>query len=466
MLNGQISHWMSQRGLTPLHSDPQRSAVQGTVDADICIVGAGYTGLWSAYHLSLARPDVSIAIVEQHTVGYGASGRNAGWLSSLVPGNRRVFARSSSQAEGIRIQRRMLESVDEVLEIIAQHDISGAHALRSGNLVVARNQAALTRLRSRLEADRAWGYRADEGWELSSAEVAERIQVSGAVGGLFYPAVGRIDPAGLVLGLASLLEQRGVRIYEHSAAIQILPGRVHLDAGVIRAATVLRCTEGYSAGLAADPRRIIPINSSIIVTDPLPQRVWDQVGWRDEELFSDAAHVFSYAQRTHDGRILIGGRGNPYRFGSGTGGNGEVDAATLRSLTSRLHAMLPATRSVPIAHTWSGVLGVTRDWCASVVFDRDSGVGHAQGYAGHGVTSAYLAAKSLAECVTGASTGDATLAWVGRQARNWEPEPIRWLGVHGMYRMFSIADWHEERTQAARTSLFARVGSRLAGLHE
>ncbi|WP_181158496.1 NAD(P)/FAD-dependent oxidoreductase [Leucobacter massiliensis] len=466
MRNGEISYWMQSRGLASGRRDGARAELNGDVDADVCIVGAGFTGLWAAYHLLLRDRALRIVILEREIAGYGASGRNAGWLSPLVPGNRRVFSRSAGSREaGVRLQRRMLEAVDEVLGIVERESIDAA-AIRSGNVVVARNPAAMQRLRDRLAADRAWGYTVAEGAELSAAELAERIRVRGAVGGLFYPTVGRIDPGGLVRGLAALVERRGAVIHEHSEVTGIASGVARTASGSVRARVVLRCTEGYSVDLADDPRRIIPINSSIIITEPLPQQVWDEIGWNRRELFSDAAHVFSYSQRTDDGRILLGGRGNPYRFGSGTGGDGRVDRATVEALTSRLHAMFPATAAHGIAHAWSGVLGVTRDWCASVRFDPSSGLGHAQGYAGHGVTSAYLAAKTLAERVLGERDGDAALPWAGRQTRNWEPEPIRWAGVHAMYRMFAFADWDEERRGATRTSIFARLGSRLAGLHE
>ncbi|MBK0420890.1 FAD-dependent oxidoreductase [Leucobacter sp. CSA2] len=457
---------MASRGIRPGRRDPARPRLTADTNADVCIVGAGLTGLWAAYHLKRLDPSLDVVILERETAGYGASGRNAGWLSPLVPGNRRVFSRTAGTREaGVRLQRRMLEAVDEVLGIIRDERID-AHAIRSGNLVVARNEAAMQRLRGRLAGDRSWGLRADEGSELSAGEVAERIRVHGAVGGLFYPVVGRVDPGGLVRGLAELVERLGVRIHEDSAVTEIESRVAGTAEGSVHAPVILRCTEGYSVDVASDRRRIIPVNSSIIITEPLPAEVWAEIGWGSRELFSDAAHVFSYAQQTDDRRILIGGRGHPYRFGSGTGGAGGVDRATIAALTGRLHAMFPATARHAIDHSWSGVIGVTRDWCASVRFDRATGLGLAQGYAGHGVTSAYLAAKSLAEVVLGESDGDASLPWVGRQTRSWEPEPVRWLGVHAMYRMFSFADWSEERSHATRTSLFASLGSRLAGLHE
>ena len=460
--NGQISHWMTGSDTPPR----ARPALDGDITADICIVGGGYSGLWLAYHLSSILPQASIVIVEKHRVGYGGSGRNAGWLSALVPGNRKAFSRSAgSRQAGIDLQRRMLDAVDEVLDVIGREKLP-ASARRSGNLVIARNRAALARLDARRAGDLDWGLTPDEVVRLDQSEVLQRIDASGAIGGLFYPAVGRVDPAGLVGGLADLLGSRGVTILEDTEVTQIEPGLVRTRRGAVIASKVLRCTEAYSASLGADPRRIIPVNSSIVVTDPIPEDLWNQIGWSGYECFSDAAHVFSYAQRTDDGRIVIGGRGNPYRFGSNPGTDGVVDQGTIDALTNRLHSFFPALRQVPIAHAWCGVIGVTRDWCASVEFDAETGVGWTQGYAGHGVTSAYLASKSLAALVSGQGGPDADLAWVGRQARRWEPEPVRWLGVHGMYRLFALADTWEERRQAEKTSLLAQVGSRLAGLHE
>jgi hypothetical protein len=175
----------------------------------------------------------------------------------VVPDEERT---AGSREAGTQLQRRMLEAVDEVLDIVRAESIDAA-AIRSGNVVVARNQAAMQRLRDRLASDRSWGYDDEEGMELSSGEVAERIRVHGAVGGLYYPTVGRVDPGGLVRGLAELVERRGAVIHEQSPVTRIESGVARTPRGSVRAGAVLRCTEGYSAEVADDPRRIIPINS-------------------------------------------------------------------------------------------------------------------------------------------------------------------------------------------------------------
>jgi glycine/D-amino acid oxidase-like deaminating enzyme len=212
-------------------------------------------------------------------------------------------------------------------------------------------------------------------------------------------------------------------------------------------------------------RWLIPVNSSMIVTQPLSDKAWEKIGWAGMECLGDAAHTFIYAQRTSDGRIAIGGRGSPYRFASGTGGEGKTSASTVHLLHQRLSTYFPEV-NFGIEHAWSGILGVTRDWCASVTFDRTTGTGSAVGYAGHGVSASNLAGRTLVDRILDRDSELLRLPWVTHKTRNWEPEPIRWLGVHGMYRLFGIADRWEESRHSTQTSLLAKFGSRLADLRK
>jgi glycine/D-amino acid oxidase-like deaminating enzyme len=210
--------------------------------------------------------------------------------------------------------------------------------------------------------------------------------------------------------------------------------------GDVRAKSVLRCTEGFTAGLPGTRRTLLPMNSSMVVTEPLPADVWREIGWDGRETLSDDAHAYMYAQRTADGRIAIGGRGAPYRFASATDDRGATDASTIGALKAILDKYFPATASAPLAHAWCGVLGVPRDWCASVTYHRGSGIGWAGGYTGHGVAAANLAGRTLADLVLGNDTELTALPWVGHRWRTWEPEPARWAGVHGLYALYRLAD--------------------------
>ena len=456
--NGEVSFWMkAQRGALQA-----RPALAGDVRADVAIVGAGLSGLWAAYHLTSADPSLRIVVLDAEHVGYGASGRNGGWLSQLIPGDRATYAGGRHGMAGVAaLQQAMVDGIAEVVSIAADHHLE-IDAVRGGNVVVGTTPAAMTRLQARRAADLRYGLPETGVQQLTRDELTARIDIHGALGGLHYPDVTRIDPAKLVLGLATLLEARGVTIHEGSRAETITPGRVTTAGGVLCAPRILIATEGYSGPLLG-ARRIIPVNSSMIATNVLSDADWDRIGWGAMECLSDGAHTFIYAQRTADGRIAIGGRGNPYRFGSGTGGDGRTSQATVDLLLARLRRYFPGV-AVHAAHAWSGVLGVSRDWCASVQFDPATGIGHTNGYAGHGVTTAFVASRSLADLALGRSTPATELPWVGYRSRSWEPEPIRYVGVHAMYRLFRIADAWEERRGSHDTSLVARFAGHLAGL--
>jgi glycine/D-amino acid oxidase-like deaminating enzyme len=312
--------------------------------------------------------------------------------------------------------------------------------------------------------------------ELGPLDTGARVRVSGAVGSVFSPHCARVQPAKLARGLAAAVEGKGVEIFERSPALSIDPGvgagraswRVRTPEGEVRSRWVVRATEGFTARLPGLHRRLLPMNSSMIVTEPLPGEVWDAIGWCGLETLRDGAHVYTYLQRTADRRIAIGGRGVPYRFGSRFDDSGHTAGSTISALTDAMHRLFPstATAGLGVAHAWSGVLGVARDWCPAVGVDRcaDGGLAWAGGYVGDGVTTSYLAGLTLANLILGRDTPLTNLPWVGHTARNWEPEPMRWAGARGIYALYRAADRSEARRPgSARTSVWATVADRVSG---
>ncbi len=237
-----------------------------------------------------------------------------------------------------------------------------------------------------------------------------------------------------------------MEILERTPVLAIAPHEAITRAGSVRARWVVRATEGYTASLRGERRALVPMNSSMIVTEPLRSDAWEQIGWEGAELLGDGAHVYAYLQRTADGRIAIGGRGAPYRFGSRTDGRGETAASTVRSLQAKLAAMFPAAAGVRTDHAWSGVLGVPRDWCASIDADPRTGLARAGGYVGEGVAAANLAGRTLRDLLLGERSELTRLPWVGRSPRRWEPEPLRWAEIQAVYALYRRADATERRT--------------------
>jgi glycine/D-amino acid oxidase-like deaminating enzyme len=464
MRNGEVSYWWQARGGVP----PRRPSLPGGTDADVCVVGAGFTGLWTAYYLKRADPGLRVVVLERDFAGFGASGRNGGWVTAALPGSRTRYALSISGPPrgraGVRdLERHLRETVDEVARVCQAEGID-AGLVKGGTLTVATSPAQDARLRQHVEHERAWGDGPGIVRYLSKAELDARLQVTGAVSALYYPDCARVQPAGLAAGLAETVTRSGVLLYESTRVTEISAGRARTPAGDVRAPYVLRCTEGFTAGLPGQHRTLLPMNSSMIVTGPLSDAAWKAIGWDGCETLSDEAHAYMYAQRTADGRIALGGRGVPYRFGSALDQDGAVPASTVAQLGRILRRMFPVTAEAGIDHAWCGVLGVPRDWCATVMLDPRTGLGWAGGYTGQGVAAANLAGRTLADLVRGVSSPLTTLPWVGHHSPRWEPEPARWAAVHGLYALYRTADRLESASRSSRTSLLARAGDLISGI--
>ncbi|MEU3277775.1 NAD(P)/FAD-dependent oxidoreductase [Streptomyces antibioticus] len=459
VVNGGVSFWYVDDGLPAV-----REPLGGDADADVVIVGGGYTGLWAAYYLKKADPGLRITLLEQRFCGYGASGRNGGWLYNGIAGRDRYAALHGRDA-AVRLQRAMNDTVEEVVRVTEAEGID-ADVHRGGVLEVARTPAQLARLKDFHAHELTYG---EQDRELYGArETAGRVRVAGAVGSSWTPHGARVHPVKLVKGLAAVAEALGVEIRESTPVTEIHAGRAVTPYGTVRAPYVLRCTEGFTAALKGEKRTWLPMNSSMIATEPLTDAQWAEVGWDGRETLGDMAHAYMYAQRTADGRIALGGRGVPYRYGSRTDHDGGTQPATVEALREILVRFFPALAGVRIAHAWSGVLGVPRDWCATVTLDRSRGLGWAGGYVGSGVATANLAGRTLCDLVrldSGAAgpTELTGLPWVGHKVRRWEPEPLRWLGVQGMYATYRAADRRETERHSAGSSRLARIADRVAG---
>lgn len=456
-VNGEVSFWMRSTGRpTP------RPALPGDVSADVAIVGAGLTGLWTAYYLKKARPELEIVIIEREFAGFGASGRNGGWMSAEPAGQFRRYAKSGGVEAARALQREMFGAVRESIEVARAEGFS-EDLVHDGLVHAATNAAQLARARAHIAEMRQQGWGEGDVFELSPAELGERVRIEGAQGGYWTPHCARVHPAKYTRGLAATVEGLGVTIYEGTTAISVEPHRVHTDRGVVGAKFVVEALEGYTLSLQGKARKLLPMNSSMVITERLSDAQLDAVGWHGAELVGDVAHSFTYMHRTQDGRIAIGGRGVPYNFRSSFDREGRTADSAVLQLKKRLGELFPALADVRLEQSWSGVLGVPRDWCASVNFDRSSGVLTAGGYVGHGLSGTNLAARTMRDLILGEDTPLARLPWIGRRARNWEIEPVRWIGATALYAVYGYADKREYALDAPRTHWTARMANLVSG---
>lgn len=422
-----------------------RPPLEGDTDVDVVIVGGGYTGLWTAYYLARHDPRLRVLVLEREHVGFGASGRNGGWCSSILPMSLDGLAQRHGRDSAVRMQRAMVETVNEVGQVASTEAID-CHYQRGGWLQLARNHPQAARARGLVDELRRYG--ADESaarW-LGPGEAAGLVGATSLLGASFVADCAVVHPARLVHGLARAVERAGVRICEGTNVTMLAPHRAVTDHGTVRADVVVRATEGFTAQLPGHRRDLIPVYSLMVATSPLDDDTWAAIGLDDRPVFNEAGWSIVYGQRTADARLAFGGRGAPYHFGSAIRPRFDHHDRVRRRLHQRLGELFPVLRDVELTHHWGGPLGVPRDWHCSVHLDRASGLASAGGYVGDGVATANLAGRTLADLVLGRDTELTQLPWVGHRSPRWEPEPLRWLAVNAALRLPEGADRREMRT--------------------
>ena len=423
-------------------------------------MGGGFTGLWTAYYLAEADPGLRVAVLESEVAGFGASGRNGGWCSALFPASSETLAALGGREGALAQHAAMRASIDEVVRVAAAEGID-AHVAKSGTITLARSGPQWERARHEVAAARTWGRDETDVRLMDAGETATRLRATRTLGATFTPDCAVIHPARLVRGLAEAVVRRGGEVVEQTRVTAIEPGAAVTERGTVRARHVLRATEGFTALLPGRRRTVAPVYSLMIATEPLSDAVWDEIGLRERETFTDHRHLIIYGQRTADGRLAFGGRGAPYHLGSRIRPGYDRDSRVHARLLETLVDLFPVLAGTRVTHAWGGPLGIPRDWCASVGLDPATGLGWAGGYVGDGVATSNLAGRTLRDLVLGRDTDLTRLPWVGHRSRQWEPEPLRWLGINAGLRAMTLADAEERLTR--RQSVVARAVSPLLG---
>ncbi len=422
-----------------------RAPLPGDATADVTIVGGGFTGLWTAHSLLRSDPTLRVLVLERDHVGFGASGRNGGWCSALLPMGLTAMAADHDRDAAVRMQRAMFHTVDEI-ERVAKEEGIDCHLSRGGTVTVARNAVQAQRLRDELDEVRSFGFGDDDYRWLSPEATNDRVAITGSLGASYTPHCAAVHPLRLVHGLAAAVERLGAVIHEGTAVRSISGGTVVTEHGTVRTDVVVRATEAFTPQLAGMRRAIAPIYSLMIATEPLPAEVWEQIGLSRRETFNDARRMIIYGQRTADDRLAFGGRGAPYHFASAIRPAFDTDDQVHAALAETLRELFPAIGDAAITHRWGGAVGVPRDWQCSVGFDETTGIGWAGGYVGDGVATTNLAGRTLADLITRSPSDLTDLPWVNHRSPSWEPEPLRWLGINAVVRLPVGADRHEQRT--------------------
>ena len=451
------SFWLETAGeeLVP------RASLRGPAEADVAILGAGFTGLWTAYYLLKQEPSLRVVVLEAEIAGFGASGRNGAWCNAAFPVSPGELARRFGREAARELLLEMRGAVEEVGRVAEAEGID-AQYFRGGQLRVARGPSQLSGIEGTYGSFRTLGL--EEGLRLLDAEeTARHIRITGAEGALYNPHCATIHPARLVRGLARVVERLGGEIFEQTPVTDYATGgnpRLVTALGEVRARTVVLAGEAYLARLRKLRRQVLPIYSLIVLTEPLSERQWEEIGWEGRECVASNRYTVDYLSRTADGRILFGGRGAPYHYGSRIEDEYDRHEPTHEMLRRTAKEWFPALQGARFTHAWGGPLGVPRDWMPTMSYDPASGVATARGYTGQGVATANLSGRTLADLILGRDTAITSLPTVNHEPRPWEPEPLRWLGARYVQRGLMRVDDRAERTGEPPTgkTLAERLG--------
>ncbi|NWL19651.1 NAD(P)/FAD-dependent oxidoreductase [Pseudomonas umsongensis] len=458
-----ISLWMDQLD-EPLLA---RAALEQDLDVDVAIIGAGYTGLWTAYYLKRQAPDLNIVIIEAQTAGFGASGRNGGWLMGNLLGEDRLLA--SLSPEQRRASYDLLHDIpDEVKSVIEREGIDCDYRKGGALYCAARYPEQEATLRQYLDKLYSQGLNENDYRWLSPEQMAQQIRLAKPYGAIYAPHVATLHPAKLVRGLARAVERMGVRIYENSPVHHWQSGSLRTAQATVRSRWVVPAVEGYSVTLPPLGRYQLPVQSLIVATEPLSAATWDEIGLSHGQAFSENSRQVTYGQRTADNRLIFGARGG-YQFAGKLRHDFDLTRSEIELRRYLFGELFPQLRNVQITHGWGGNLGMSRHFKPHMLCDQASGIALSGGYGGEGVGASNLGGRTLADLILQRDTERVRQPWVIAQGglhalKAWEPEPWRWLGYNAIIRSFV----HEDQTLANPTSApwRRRLASGVAGFME
>lgn len=412
-----------------------RPKLTESIDVDIAILGAGFTGLWTAYYLIKQDPTLKIAILEKAVTGFGASGRNGGWCSPKFSVTPKVALERFGKNTAKDLHHTMIDTVYEIERVIEEEKMN-VDWNNSGSIKVAMGEHLAPNLEDEMEVYNSLGL-ADNFKLLNKSEIDKRVKINGVHSGILTQPSAVVHPGKLVRQLAQIVEEYGVKIYEQTYVQQIEEGSTTTSPKLITAhgnvtakQAVVIAGEAYLSRMKGFRGRLIPMYTSIVLTEPLSEEQWEEIGWDGRETVGSNNLSVDYLQRTIDGRILFGlGNSGPYRFASQIKDQFDTFAPSIKLQTERALSWFPSLKRDQITHAWGGPIGVTRDWTPNFRYNNVSRVAHAWGYGGQGVSTANLAGRILTQLIFEKESEITNLPMVHHTSRRWEPEPFRWIGA-------------------------------------
>lgn len=400
--------------------DPPEPALEGDTEADVAIVGGGYTGLWTALAVKEREPRLEVVLVEADACGRGPSGRNGGFLETYW-------------AALPRLRNRLGDRAALALARASEGALGAVRALgedvwlrEGGMLEVSASPAQDAAVEEAVAAARELGAE-EEAVPLSAEEVQARCRSPRFRRGVLFRKAATVQPARLVRALRRRALAAGVRVHERSRATAIRDGVVATPGGRVRAREVVVAINAWAAGWRPVARRLTPFGSYIVLTEPVPELL-SEIGWTGGEAIVDGRMFLHYFRTTADGRVLMGSGSGPIGLGGRIGRRFTHDRASAARAEKGLRELLPGLAAARVTHAWGGPIDVSADHVPFFGTVPGTRVHYGAGYTGNGVGPSWLGGQILASLALGADDEWSRLPLVGRHVRELPPEPINFLG--------------------------------------
>ena len=416
------SFWMTTRDYTP--GEPLRE----DIEVDVAVVGGGFTGLSSAYHIKKAEPNLRVALLESEVIGFGASGRNGGFNMTLFGLTMQITALRFSKAKAKEAHHYMERAVDYLRDLVSELNIDCDYE-HPGFLRVATSEKYKKRIQHEMKLAHELGIDGIEWLEKDQAQ--EQVQSSMYLGAWWEPRCGILNPAKLAWGWADVIRPMGVEIYENSPVAEILreSGKVRLDTpyGVVRADKVVMATNAWSHLFKELKRKQVPVWTHIVMTEPLKEAQYKEIGWQNRQGIEDARNLVHYYRLTSDNRLVMGGRDVSLSYGSDM--DRDLNPVTFEGLKDDVRQLFPVLKGIKFTHEWGGPVSVPLDMTPAIGYAGDKNVVYSLGTVGHGVSMTQLNGRTIADLILERDTDLTDVFFVNRRTIPWPPEPLRNLTI-------------------------------------
>jgi glycine/D-amino acid oxidase-like deaminating enzyme len=432
--------------------------LEGDATADVCIVGGGYTGLWTALALKEREPSLQVVLLEADTCGSGPSGRNGGFLHGYWAGLADLLALLGGE-EALRLARAG-ERIVPAVRAFCESRGEDVWLRESGLLMVsaspAQDKAIDSAVSAAAEVDAA-----EQAVPLDRNGVAERIRSPAFRRGVYFPDGATVQPARLVHALRRAVMDAGIELYEHTPALRIGAGRIATPRGSVRAPEIVVAINAAATGWRPVARHVTNFGSYVVLTEPVPELL-QEIGWTGGEAVLDARMFLHYFRTTADGRVLMGSGSGPIGFRGRVDGRFTSDAATAARAEEGLRRLLPALADARIERAWGGPIDVSADHLPFFGTVKGKRIHYGVGYSGHGVGPTWLGGQILASLVQRREDEWTALPLASRRVASLPPEPFKHLG--GALVRSAILACERADEENRRAPLPARVGAALPRL--